>query len=132
MTISSANIEDPPVINPNWLLQPEDQEVAVAAYKIVRKMWEAVPIKVGDEVLPGAQYQTDAEILDQLQKSLVSPIHHASSSCKMGRRGDNFTVVDSNGRVVGVRRLRVIDSSSLPFTPPGHTQGYTCKLACVL
>lgn len=43
----------------------------------------------------------------------------------MGRTNDTGAVVDSRGRVIGVQSLRVIDSSSLPFTPPGHTQGYT-------
>ena len=36
-----------------------------------------------------------------------------------------MAVVDSKARVFGVQRLRVIDSSSFTFTPPGHTQGVT-------
>lgn len=43
----------------------------------------------------------------------------------MGKVGDPATVVDSHARVIGVNNLRVIDSSSFPFTPPGHTQGTT-------
>jgi choline dehydrogenase len=31
--------------------------------------------------------------------------------------------VDSKARVLGVKGLRVIDASSMPFTAPGHTQG---------
>ena len=34
-------------------------------------------------------------------------------------------VVDSKARVFCVQRLRVIDSSSFPFTLPRHTQGVT-------
>jgi hypothetical protein len=36
-------------------------------------------------------------------------------------------VVDSHGRVFGVQKWRVIDSSSFALTSPGHTQGATCK-----
>lgn len=43
----------------------------------------------------------------------------------MGKPDNPMAVVDSKARVFGVQRLRVIDSSSCPFTPPGHTQGVT-------
>jgi choline dehydrogenase len=43
----------------------------------------------------------------------------------MGKPDNPMAVVDSKARVFGVQRLRVIDSSSFPFTPPGHTQGVT-------
>ena len=43
----------------------------------------------------------------------------------MGKEGDPVAVVDSKARVFGVQNLRVIDSSSMPFTPPGHTMAPT-------
>jgi choline dehydrogenase len=46
----------------------------------------------------------------------------------MGRANDSMAVVDSKARVIGVTDLRVIDSSSFRFTPPGHTQAATCEL----
>jgi choline dehydrogenase len=45
----------------------------------------------------------------------------------MGRANETMAVVDSEARVFGVEGLRVIDSSSFRFTPPGHTQAATCK-----
>jgi choline dehydrogenase len=45
----------------------------------------------------------------------------------MGRANETMAVVDSEARVFGVSGLRVIDSSSFRFTPPGHTQAATCK-----
>jgi hypothetical protein len=45
----------------------------------------------------------------------------------MGRVNDSMAVVDSKANVIGVSGLRVIDSSSFRFTPPGHTQAATCK-----
>lgn len=55
-------------------------------------------------------------------------MHHSTATCAMGKIGDPDAVVDSKGRVFGVEGLRVVDGSSLPFTPPGHTQGAICKL----
>ena len=89
-------------------------------------MWDAIPegVKIGEESFPGKNVTTDAQLLEAIMGNL-SPIHHASSSCAMGKEGDEMAVVDSKARVFGVEKLRVIDSSSFPFTPPGHTQGVT-------
>ncbi|KAF2168557.1 GMC oxidoreductase [Zasmidium cellare ATCC 36951] len=126
MTIQSASNLDRPIIDPNWLRDPTDQEVAIQGYRAARRAWQAIPegIRVGDEVSPGKNVTSDADLLEAIKKNL-SPIHHASSSCAMGRKNDTMAVVDSKAKVFGVRKLRVIDSSSFPFTPPGHTQGIT-------
>jgi choline dehydrogenase len=38
LTISSADANDPPVINPNWLTDPRDKEQAIAAFKPLRQI----------------------------------------------------------------------------------------------
>ena len=126
MTIRSNSIYDRPIVNPNWLLEKEDQEVAIAAYRQAREAWKGVPpgVIAGPEMFPGANVTSDADLLTAIMGNLA-PIHHASASCAMGKIGDPATVVDSKGRVVGVKGLRVVDSSSFPFTNPGHTQGTT-------
>lgn len=126
MTIQSASNLDPPIIDPNWLRDPTDQEIAIKGYRAARRAWHAIPegIRIGEEVSPGTNVTTDAQLLEAI-KSNISPIHHATSSCAMGRKNNTMAVVDSKARVFGVRKLRVIDSSSFPFTPPGHTQGAT-------
>lgn len=43
----------------------------------------------------------------------------------MGKADDPLAVVDSKGRVFGVKNLRLVDSSTMPLTPPGHTMGPT-------
>ncbi|KJX95824.1 oxidoreductase GMC like protein [Zymoseptoria brevis] len=126
MTIQSASNDVPLVINPNWLRDPIEQEVAVQAHRRARQAWEGVPegIKIGDEVWPGKNVTTNEELLHLIREN-IKVKHHGAASCAMGKDDDPDAVVDSKGRVFGVQGLRVIDSSSLPFAPPGHTQGIT-------
>ena len=124
MTITSASNADPPLINPNWLRDPRDQEIAVLAYRRLRSAWRATP-HVGEEVFPGNDVKTDEEILSTiLSGSNIGPVHHGTASCAMGREEDVMAVVNSKGKVRGVQRLRIVDASSLPFGMPGHSQGY--------
>ena len=124
MTIRSASMFDRPIINPNWLVEEADQEVAIQAYRRTRQAWQIVDSRIGEEVSPGMNVTSDADLLAHIKMN-IAPIHHASSSCKMGKEGDADAVVDSRGRVIGVYGLKVIDSSSFRFTPPGHTQAAT-------
>ncbi|THY78023.1 alcohol oxidase [Aureobasidium pullulans] len=124
MTIQSASNDVAPVISPNWITTKEDQELAVAGFRRGRQIAQALGAYQG-EVSPGPSVQTDAEILKWIQEEGLAAIHHCSALCAMGRSNNTMVVVDSKARVYGVTGLRVIDSSSLPFTPPGHTQGTT-------
>lgn len=124
VTINSNSMLDKPVISTNWLSDPADQEVAVQSYKRAREIWSYIPIRTGPESSPGANVTTDAQLLAHIREA-VAPIHHASSTNMMGKTSDKMAVVDSHARVMGVQGLRVIDSSSFRFTPPGHTQAAT-------
>lgn len=125
MTITSASNADPPLLNPNWLRDPRDQEIAVLGYRRLRAAWRAMP-HVGEEVFPGPDVTSDTEILAAiLSGSNIGPVHHGTASCAMGREEDDMAVVDARGRVRGgVLGVRVVDASSLPFGMPGHSQGY--------
>ncbi|PGH15612.1 hypothetical protein AJ80_05476 [Polytolypa hystricis UAMH7299] len=123
--IMSSNISHPPAISLNWLSSPTDQEVVVTAVKRLRQVWSSVPasmIKVGDEIAPGGNVQTDAEILEYV-RGAANPLWHASGTCKMGKAGNVNAVVDSHARVFGVTGLRVVDTSAFPFALPAHPQG---------
>ncbi len=129
VSISSPNMTDPPLINPNWLTNPADENLAVAAFKRQREIWSKLAaITIGEEYFPGPDVQSDAEILAFVRKA-VAPIWHAAATCKMGRKGDAMAVVDGAMRVYGTRRLRVVDASSFPFLPPGHPQATVYALA---
>ncbi|KAL8735001.1 MAG: hypothetical protein Q9166_001126 [cf. Caloplaca sp. 2 TL-2023] len=130
ITISSPYASDPPVINPNWLTDPADIEIAIAAFKRVREIWRYMNgTTIGPEYFPGtATVSTDAEILSFIREALIQ-LWHPAATCKMGKQEDRMAVIDSRARVFGVRGLRVVDASSFPFLPPGHPQATVYALA---
>ena len=132
VTISSADMTDPPILNPNWLSDPTDQELAVESFKRSREIWSVLErnnVTVGtDEYLPGLNVTSDADILTYIQKSFMT-IYHAAATCKMGRPNDTMAVIDGRARVYGTQNLRVVDASSFPFLPPGHPQSTIYALA---
>lgn len=129
VTIRSADITDLPIINPNWLGTEVDQKLAVSTYRRVRDTFQHPSMKevvVGQEYFPGMKHQSDAELLEIIQKTVMT-IFHASCTCKMGTQDDLTAVVDNRARVFGVTNLRVVDASAFPFLPPGHPQSTVCK-----
>lgn len=131
ITLRSASMVDPPVIDLGWFSNPADSEVAVAAFKRIRQIWDSDPaksIKIGAEILPGVAVQTEKDILKYIQEN-AAPIWHASATCAMGKIGDTNAVVDSRGRVFGVEALRVVDASIFPFALPGHPQASVYMIA---
>ncbi|KAL8726090.1 MAG: hypothetical protein Q9166_006927 [cf. Caloplaca sp. 2 TL-2023] len=99
VSISSSDTNIHPVVNPNWLDDPRDREVAVAAFKRARAVFQAQevrPLLVGSEAFPGDAVQTDEQIL-QVITSSSSTIHHAAGTCRMGKANDPLAVVDSRG-----------------------------------
>jgi choline dehydrogenase len=124
ITIQSSDNSIAPIVYLGWLDSQEDQELAVAAYRRARSIAANIAA-FGDEILPGANISTNAQILNYIKTKGLGAIHHGAATCAMGRNASSGAVVDSQARVFGVQSLRVIDASSLPFSAPGHTQGVT-------
>jgi choline dehydrogenase len=124
ISISSTDTTDPPLINPGWLSNFSDVEVAIQAVKRGRDFFGASaiqPVLIGEELLPGKNITSDAEI-EEFVRQYVATVWHASCTCAMGKIDDPMAVVDSKARVIGVNALRVVDASAFPFLPPGHPQ----------
>jgi choline dehydrogenase len=132
VTIKSNSIFDPPKINPNWLTDPTDISVAIAAFKRMREAFATPEMRAGEadetEYAPGPDVQSDEQILETIRKTLIT-VWHASCTCKMGRTDDPDAVVDSRARVIGVKGLRIVDASAMALLPPGHPQSTIFALA---
>jgi len=83
----------------------------------------------GEEVLPGKQVQSDADI-DAFVRATAETAYHPSCTCRMGSPDkDKMVVVDPFCRVVGVERLRVVDASIMPSIISGNLNGCVIMLA---
>lgn len=107
--------------------------MAVQAFKCARTFFETEemqPILVR-EYMPGANVTSDEAILEYIMASSYQN-WHASCTCRMGKVDDPMAVVDTNAKVIGVERLRVVDASAFALLPPGHPQSTVCEFPIML
>jgi choline dehydrogenase len=73
----------------------------------------------GKEIQPGVELQSDEE-LDAFIREHVESAYHPCGTCKMGAVDDPTAVVDHEARVIGVKGLRLADSSIFPRITNGN------------
>ncbi|KAI5867011.1 putative glucose-methanol-choline oxidoreductase [Durotheca rogersii] len=137
VAITSRDTAVAPAINPNFLVDRADVDVAVAGFKRAREFWQTDAMRrlavgrrpgAADEAFPGPRVATDRQIEDAIRKNF-NTIFHGASTCAMGKPTDPMAVVDPRARVYGVEGLRVVDASAFPFLPPGHPLATVYALA---
>lgn len=82
----------------------------------------------GAEIQPGPEVQSDADI-DAFIRKKADSAYHPSCTCKMGSPSDPAAVVDSETRVLGLERLRVVDASIMPSIVSGNLNAPTIMMA---
>ena len=128
--IASADPFTAPKIMPNYLSTPEDRRVAADALTLTRTIVAAPALRKykPEEFKPGVQYRTNEE-LALAAGDIGTTIFHPVGTCKMGSDDDPMAVVDSQLRVKGVARLRVVDASVMPTITSGNTNSPTIMIA---
>lgn len=126
--IRSTDPAQAPGIHANYLAEDSDRKAMVAAVRKVREMFAAPALDRyrAEELQPGAQAQSDEEILAFVRERAES-VYHPVGTCKMG--SDELAVVDERLRVRGVEGLRVADASIMPHVPAGNTHAPTVMIA---
>ena len=117
-----------PEIKVNYLSADRDCEVMVEGLKVVRDIYKQPAFKDrwSEEVIPGSEIQSDAEILAAARR-MSSTVYHLVGTCRMG--SDANAVVDSALRVNGVQGLRVVDASVMPKITSANTNAATLMIA---
>ncbi len=128
VTLRSADALAPPVIQPNYCIEPDDFERLVAGFRQARAILAQPAFEPhrGDELDPGPQVQDDEQIRAWIRAN-AETIYHPVGTCKMGR--DDLAVVDAELRVRGIRGLRVADASIMPTLIGGNTNAPTTMIA---
>lgn len=128
VALASADPLDRPVINFNYLSDPDDMRCAVAGVHWNLRILYAKPFDDirGEEIAPGAKLRTDAD-LERFVRRTASTTWHLAGTCKMGI--DEMAVVDPALRVRGIAGLRVVDASVMPTVVSGNTCAPTVMIA---
>ena len=126
--LASADPRRPVRIFTNFLSAPADADTLLRGIRLAREIARQPPLDPfrGEEILPGAAAQSDAELLAYV-RSAASTFHHASGTCRIGN--DEMAVVDAQLRVRGCERLRVVDASVMPDLVSGNTNACALMIA---
>ncbi|KTC75513.1 Oxygen-dependent choline dehydrogenase [Legionella birminghamensis] len=103
-------------VDPQCCSRSEDWTSLLAALKIATKITDHLPDSYYEKrVLPAPDCQSDADLIEYI-KNRATTNHHPGGTCKMG------TVTDKNNRVIGIKKLRVADSSIISRPVSGNPQ----------
>jgi choline dehydrogenase-like flavoprotein len=124
--IRTSDVNDNPVLNPNYLSNEYDIQAAIAAIKYTRKIANTAPLSDVwvAEYEPGLaavpETGNDAQWRDFVLNTTLS-IFHPTGACDMmpERKGG---VVNPSLVVYGTKNLRVVDASVMPLLVSGHIQ----------
>ncbi|KAI8160923.1 Oxygen-dependent choline dehydrogenase [Colletotrichum sp. SAR 10_70] len=129
VTIQSADINDAPLIDPNFLGTAVDRYAARETIRRNIRLLTSNETVLGREIIAGelaasplTADSTDEEI-DARVREMAGGCYHPAGTASMG------TVVDTELRVIGVSGLRVIDTSVFPVSVSANLQVATYALA---
>ena len=124
VTLRSAKPEDSPKITFNYMSTEKDWIDFRRGIRLTREIFaqEAFRPFVKHEIQPGFELQTDAQI-DGFIRAHAESAYHPCGTCKMGAVDDPLAVVDPQTNVIGVKGLRVVDSSIFPQITNGNLNG---------
>jgi choline dehydrogenase len=126
--LGSADPLDRPVIDPNYLSEPEDMGLAVAGVRhSLQILGHAAfdSVRVGE--VQGLSAQDDEASLQAYVRERAHTAWHVSGTCKMGV--DAMAVVDPALRVHGMHGLRVVDVSVMPNVVSANTNAAVIMIA---
>ena len=115
LTLTSTDPREHPALLFNYLSTDQDRREWVEAIRVARTLLgqPAMAEFDGGETSPGPSVESDQQILDWVARDAETALH-PSCTARMGV--DKESVLDPLGlEVHGVRGLRVVDASSMPY-----------------
>jgi len=128
VTLASADPMAAPLIDPNFLADPDDVARMVRGFRLMRELFQQPALKKlgGHEHPRSAGATTDAEI-EQFIRGYADTIYHPVGTCRMGPGA--MDVVGADLRIHGLQGIRVVDASMMPRIIGGNTNAPTIMVA---
>eukprot|EP00127_Corallochytrium_limacisporum_P005786 Clim_evm4s211 gene=Clim_evmTU4s211 len=127
--LNSANPRDAPYIDSQYLSDQRDVAVLKKGMQMQLEVLRdpAIASLITKYQVPDKNPVTDDE-LDKVIENSGETLYHPVGTAKMGK--DDMSVTDPNGLAVhGMKGLRVIDASIMPFLVSGNTNAPTIAIA---
>ncbi|MEM8769642.1 MAG: GMC oxidoreductase, partial [Pseudomonadota bacterium] len=126
--LRAADAAVPPRIDFNYMSDPDDWRVFRAAVRLGRELFAQAPFDPyrGEELAPGPSADGD-DAIDDFVRAHAESAYHPCGTCRMGT--DPEAVVDPEGCVHGVPKLRVVDASIFPHITNGNLNAPTIMAA---
>lgn len=108
-----------------------DERDVAGLVELVRTIWRLSRARPLRDILRPAMIddwvERDDGTVETFGREIVEVYNHPVATCRMG--GDRLAVVDQQGRVHGIRGLRVVDASIIPVPLTAQTNLSTIMLA---
>ena len=127
VTLRSADPRDLPVIDPNFLDDPEDVKISAEGVKISQEIFSQPSLQKYIKTLrfPDRNVRTQEDYI-AYTRQYGRTSYHPTCTCKMGR--DEMSVVDPHLRVHGLDGIRICDSSTMPSLVGSNTNAATIMI----
>ncbi|MES0037600.1 GMC family oxidoreductase N-terminal domain-containing protein [Mesorhizobium sp. M0046] len=127
VTLRSADPRALPVIDPNFLGDPDDVRISAEGVKISREIFGQPSLQKCIKTLhfPDRNVRTQEDYV-AYARQYGRTSYHPTCTCKMGR--DEMSVVDPQLRVHGLDGIRICDSSIMPSLVGSNTNAVTIMI----
>ena len=128
--LNNSDPSSAPKITVNYLEDERDREALHNGIEIVRDLVKASAFKevCGEEIFPGKLLQTKDQ-LDEMINAHTYSQWHLSGTAAMGTYDNPNAVVNKDGQVFGLDKLRIVDASIMPKVTNGNTNCPTIMIA---
>jgi choline dehydrogenase len=135
LILRSANPEEQPNIELNYLADPEDMRRMIDGMRLAWRVmhqpavaagWQGPIVGATGQLLDQATVTSDSALLDFINNN-CNTLYHPVGTVKMGPASDSMAVVDQYCRVRGIEGLRVVDASVMPNIVRANT-----NLTCIM
>ncbi len=126
--VTTRDFSTAPEIRPNYLSTLGDRLLAANSIRHARRLMatQAISRFRPQEVLPGKEFQNDDELIARAG-DIATTIFHPVGTCRMGV--DPMSVVNTELRVHGLEKIRVVDASIMPTIVSGNTNSLVIMIA---